>query len=218
MHPPLKHILLDQTLWLSANRAVFWEEEKSLILADLHFGKTGHFRKAGIGVPQTIYKEDLQRLIATIQFFKPVRLIAVGDMFHSKENTEHDLFEKWRNDLSSLEVHLVKGNHDILNEQWYKKAGIILHDYQLIIKDFVFLHDYMQYSLKKNEKFSFCGHIHPGIRINGIARQGLHLPCFHFEKYACTLPAFSRFTGISNVKRKTGDKIFAIAEGKVFEV
>ena len=60
MRPPLKHILLDQTLWLSAERAVFWEEEQSLILADLHFGKTGHFRKSGIGVPQTIYREDLQ--------------------------------------------------------------------------------------------------------------------------------------------------------------
>lgn len=218
MHPPLKHILLNQTLWLSANRAVFWEEEKSLILADLHFGKTGHFRKAGIGVPQTIYKEDLQRLIATIQFFKAERLIVVGDMFHSKENTEHDLFEKWRKDLSSLEVHLVKGNHDILNEQWYKNAGIILHDHPLIINDFVFLHDYTRYSLKGNEKYSFCGHIHPGIRLSGIARQGLHLPCFHLEKHACTLPAFSRFTGVSNVKRKAGDKIFAIADGRVFEI
>ncbi|MBS1748973.1 MAG: ligase-associated DNA damage response endonuclease PdeM [Bacteroidetes bacterium] len=218
MHPPLQHILLDQTLWLSANRTVFWEEEKSLILADLHFGKTGHFRKAGIGVPQTIYKEDLQCLIATIQFFKPVRLIVVGDMFHSKENTEHDLFEKWRNDLSSLEVHLVKGNHDILNEKWYKKAGIVLHDNQLIIKDFIFLHDYTQHRMKNFEKYSFCGHIHPGIRLSGIARQGLLLPCFHFESTTCTLPAFSKFTGTSNVKRKAGDKVFAIAEDKVFEV
>ena len=30
---------------------MFWEEEKALIVSDLHFGKTGHFRKSGIAVP-----------------------------------------------------------------------------------------------------------------------------------------------------------------------
>ena len=28
----------------------------------MHFGKSGHFRKSGIGIPQNIYKEDLHRL------------------------------------------------------------------------------------------------------------------------------------------------------------
>lgn len=189
-----------------------------MIVADLHFGKTGHFRKAGIGVPQTIYKEDLQRLIALIQFFNPGQLIVVGDMFHSRENIEHDLFEKWRKDLLSLEVNLVKGNHDILQDQWYENAGITLHHHQLIIKDFVFLHDYSHYRPDEHKRYSFCGHIHPGVRLSGIAKQGLRLPCFHFEKNTCTLPAFSRFTGVSGIKRKSGDKVFAIAEDMVLEV
>lgn len=218
MHPPLKHIIHNQTLWLSADRAIFWEEENALILADLHFGKTGHFRKAGIGVPQTVYKEDLQRLITLIQFFKPAQLIVVGDMFHSKENIEHDLFEKWRNDLSSLEVNLIKGNHDILKENWYERAAIKVHNRQLTIKDFSFVHDIADIDIADTGKYFFSGHLHPGIRIGGLAKQSLHFPCFHFEMTGCTLPAFSKFTGMINVRRNAKDKVFAIAEGRVFEI
>ena len=63
MQAPVLHKLHQQTLWLTAQRSIFWEEQKTLIVSDLHFGKTGHFRKSGIPVPQTIYKEDLQRLV-----------------------------------------------------------------------------------------------------------------------------------------------------------
>ncbi len=70
-----------------------------LLLSDLHFGKTGHFRKEGIAVPQAIYKEDLQRLVTQIQFFKPQQVVVIGDMFHSHANKELDLFKKWRNDF-----------------------------------------------------------------------------------------------------------------------
>ncbi|MFT3702663.1 MAG: ligase-associated DNA damage response endonuclease PdeM [Agriterribacter sp.] len=218
MRAPLKHTLLNQTLWLSAGRAVFWEEEKALILADLHFGKTGHFRKEGIGIPQTIFKEDLQRLVTLIQFFKAGSLIVVGDMFHSKSNSEHDLFEKWRKDLPFLDVHLVKGNHDILKQQWYEDAGIQVHQQQLIIKDFCFLHDEEVKDASMREKFLFCGHLHPGITIRNSARQSLHFPCFHFASHCCTLPAFSKFTGVTNIRRKEEDKVFAIVEDSVMQM
>ncbi len=218
MHPPLKYILHYQTLWLSSDRVIFWEEACALILADLHFGKTGHFRKAGIGIPQTVYKEDLQRLFALIQFYKPKKLIVVGDMFHSTSNIEHELFAKWRNDLPALEIDLVKGNHDILQEEWYNKAAIKVHYHQLIIDDFAFIHDAADIDVNNSGKYHFCGHVHPGVRIGSIAKQSLHFPCFHFKTDGCTLPAFSKFTGMINVKRNAKDKIFAIAEGRVFEV
>ena len=45
---------------LSPERVMYWEKQKTLIIADLHIGKTGHFRKSGIPVPQNVFKEDLQ--------------------------------------------------------------------------------------------------------------------------------------------------------------
>ena len=68
----------------------------------------------------------MQRLVAAIQFFKPKQLVIVGDMFHSVENKEHELFLKWRNDLPHIEMLLVKGNHDIVPPQWYAGANIEL--------------------------------------------------------------------------------------------
>src|SRR3982750_1025372 len=139
MQAPVLHKIHNQHLWLTGERSIFWEEEKALIVSDLHFGKTGHFRKSGIAVPQNIFKEDLQRLFAEIQFYQPKQLIIVGDMFHSRENKEIDLFLKWRNDIPRVEVILVKGNHDVLAATWYKKAAITVQEQKLCIDNFCFL-------------------------------------------------------------------------------
>src|ERR1043165_5591532 len=128
MQAPLQYRLFDQTLWISAERVLYWEDERALVVSDMHFGKTGHFRKAGIAVPQSVYKEDLQRLVAQVQFFSPRTLLVVGDLFHSVANKELDLFYRWRHDLSGLEIKLIKGNHDILRKEWYSSAGIdVIH-------------------------------------------------------------------------------------------
>ncbi len=81
---PLFHIAFEvSSCGFPPHRCLYWEEERSLILSDLHFGKTGHFRKAGIAVPQSVYREDLLRLLSLIQYFQPRQLLVVGDLFHS---------------------------------------------------------------------------------------------------------------------------------------
>ena len=86
MQAPIQYNIHQQNFWLSPQRCVFWQEQSALIVSDLHFGKTGHFRKNGIAVPTDIYKEDLQRLIDQLQFFKAKQIIAVGDLFHISAN------------------------------------------------------------------------------------------------------------------------------------
>src|ERR1700730_13765146 len=126
MNTPVSHKIRNHQFWLTTERTMFWEEERALIVSDLHFGKTGHFRKSGIAIPPSVYKEDLQRLIIQIQYFQPSELIIVGDMFHSHANKELELFLKWRSDLAGIHIRLVRGNHDILKSDWYAKAGIEL--------------------------------------------------------------------------------------------
>src|SRR6476469_8804995 len=126
MQAPILHKLREQNLWLSAQRSIFWEEQKTLIVSDLHFGKTGHFRKSGIPVPQNVYKEDLQRLVDLIRNFNPGRVLVVGDFFHSRENPELEWFRKWREELIRIPIVLVRGNHDILKSKWYEDAAITL--------------------------------------------------------------------------------------------
>ena len=181
MNTFLPYHILNNNFLLSANRTIFWEQEKALILSDLHIGKSGHFRKNGIGIPQNMLSEDMHRLFAEIQFFQPKKLIIVGDLFHSHSNKEHDLFLKWRNDLKDTEVHLVMGNHDILKKDWYEEAGIILHTGSLAIGALIFTHDICEAGDLDNT-YCFSGHIHPGIIMKGIGKQLLRLPCFYFNK------------------------------------
>ena len=215
MQTPLLHSLHGQKLWLSGERCIFWEEESSLIVSDCHFGKTGHFRKSGIAVPQNVYKEDLQRLVTLLNFFKPEKLIVVGDFFHSRANLELDWFKKWRSDFPQLKITLVRGNHDILHKNWYAESGIELIEDRLKIGSFVFSHESCE---KEAEEFVFCGHMHPGIILTGLGKQSLRLPCFYFTNDHCILPAFSRFTGLANIDPESGDQVYAVAINKLVKI
>lgn len=223
MHPPQLLKWHHASFWLSPERCLFWEEEKLLIVSDLHFGKTGHFRKSGIPVPQKVFREDLQRLVAQMQYFNPAELLVVGDLFHSTANQELELFKKWREDLGDLEITLVKGNHDILHDRWYKACGIEVCKDGLNIKGFCFTHDNLDCfgkdQLETGEAvYTISGHIHPGVRVNGAGKQSICLPCFYFGRQQAILPAFSRFTGTALVHPETGDRIFALVNQQVVEV
>jgi DNA ligase-associated metallophosphoesterase len=227
MHAPVSHKILGRQFWLTTDRTMFWEEEKSLIISDLHFGKTGHFRKSGIAVPASLYKEDLQRLVDQIQYFQPKEIIIVGDMFHSHANNEMEWFLKWRSDLSGINIRLVKGNHDILKSDWYAKAGIELSSQTHSVDRFHFVHDITDH-LNDKEGFAvnsssegsyfFSGHIHPGIRINGAGRQSLCFPCFYFGKKYAVLPAFSRFTGVAIIYPEAEEQVFAIVNRDLIQL
>lgn len=214
LQAPVPHKIINQTFWLSAQRSLFWEEEKALIVSDLHLGKTGHFRKAGIAVPQAVLKEDMQRLVDLLHYFKPAQLIVVGDFFHSRANRELDFFKRWRNDFESLQIKLVKGNHDILHEAWYAEAGVEMINDVLHVGDFCFSHD----RCETKAPYTFCGHLHPGVVLSGPGKQSLRFPCFYFTPTHCVLPAFSKFTGTATVQLKNGDVVYAVVENSLIKI
>lgn len=217
MHQYILHTVLNNHFILSASRIIFWEEQKALILSDMHLGKSGHFRKNGIGIPQNIFQEDMQRLFAEIQTYKPTQLIIVGDLSHSHSNKEFDLFLKWRKDLPDLEVHLIIGNHDILEKKWYDDAAIQVHEDCLTIGSFTFTHDISKCETLPNNYY-FSGHIHPGVVIKGLGKQALRLPCFYFGKNDAVLPAFGKFTGTYTLSPGKTDTVFAIAEKSLIRI
>ena len=221
MQNPVPHIIRNNTFWVSPERCLLWEEENTLIVADLHLGKSGHFRKAGIGIPQSIYKADLQRLMAQLYLYKVDRLIIAGDLTHSTANKELDLFLKWRKDFSLLHIDLVKGNHDILGDSWYEEADIKISTWKMQTGPFIFLHDLKaEKDLTKDERelYRFTGHLHPAISLKGKGKQSLKFPCFYFTKEYCILPAFSRFTAGFKVNPKKDETVFAIVEDGIMQL
>lgn len=214
-----RFLLKGQNLWLTAERCIYWEEQHALILSDLHLGKTGHFRKAGIAVPQELFKKDLHRLFSQIQYFKASTLIIVGDLFHSHANKELDLFLKWRKDKPDLKIRLIKGNHDILSKKTYETLGIEVTNVHLNISPFCFTHDISSVCDEDSEDhYVFSGHIHPGVHLSGLGRQSLAFPCFYFNRDFSVLPAFSLFTGASKMKMKAEDQVFALVNNEIIKM
>ena len=91
-----EHItILNEELVLTNQRAIYWNKESALILSDLHIGKTAHFRRHGIPMPDDILQKDLRRLKELINHFNTRRLIFVGDLFHAEANSDMDTFKTW---------------------------------------------------------------------------------------------------------------------------
>ena len=210
--------LLGQDLMLLPQKAIYWQQEKALIAADVHLGKVGHFRKAGIAVPRDMEQSELSVLSDLIHEHKPEKLIFLGDFFHSDINSDWDWLILWRSQFPKLEMILVKGNHDIIDERHYHDLDILLKD-ELLTGPFLMLHHPLpDDKLQHAAGYVFCGHIHPGISLAGRARQHITLPCFAFGKRQAILPSFGTFTGRVAIRSNKTDRIFAIAKDKVLAI
>jgi DNA ligase-associated metallophosphoesterase len=211
---PYLYSIRNQQILLSKERCIFWENQQLLILSDTHFGKSGHFRKEGIAIPQGVYQSDIKRLAGVIEYFKPVGILIIGDMFHSTFNKEINYFKTFREDYAKVGLSLIRGNHDILSKEVYRELAIDVYDGTFNMSPFTFVHDLNDLETPI-ENYVFSGHLHPGIDMKGKGRQKLRLPCFHFRSQYAYIPAFSRFTGTSTIHRKKEDDIFLITEDGV---
>lgn len=199
--------LLEQELNLIPSKALFWRNEKILIVSDLHLGKENHFRKSGIPIPFGLHKNDLNNLDILIDEYKPTSLIFLGDLFHSEINNQWNEFSAWINDHSELPLHLVKGNHDILPDHLYQFQNLNVHNDSLTIEPFIFTHKPIETAVDL-QYYNISGHLHPAVTLKGNARQSVKLPCFYFGKNNGLLPAFGNFTGSSLIKINKEDLVY----------
>jgi len=208
--------ILDHTFDLLPERTLYWTNTDTLIVSDLHLGKSGHFRKSGIAVPPQINQTNMRRLDSLVNQIRPDRLLILGDLFHSDVNREWFQFEEWCNAHKQLSIVLITGNHDTLHSSFYSEARLKVYD-QLIEENFCFIHNNLKIDIPEPE-FIFSGHIHPGIKLKGKGRQSLRLPCFYQKTQQFILPAFGEFTGLYLLPEKDAELIYPIADSKVFQL
>lgn len=208
----LIHELLGQKLHLIPEKGIFWEEKQYLILADLHLGKAGHFRKSGIPVSDLIHSKDILTLDKLIARFKPEQVIFLGDLFHSDHNQGWEVFRRWIKSKAPLQFKLVLGNHDVLDEPNYRIPNLEVME-KLILSPFDLTH-----IPEETELYNLAGHIHPAVRMTGKGRQSLRLPCYYFGERNGLLPAFGNFTGTAKISIKKTDAVYAIADKTVVRV
>jgi uncharacterized protein len=192
--------------------AAFWEEKKILLISDLHLGKVSHFRKHGMAIPDKAVQENFNRLNNILELFDAETIIFLGDLFHSKMNNEWNLFSDWTKTITQ-NIILVEGNHDIISKKYYMDLNIKIYS-ELIIDHFLLTH----HPTDRENLFNFCGHIHPGIKLTGLGKQFLSLPCFFRKPNQLIFPAFGEFTGNFYLVPDENDKVYALAKGEVIEI
>ena len=208
-----KTTLCGQTLVMHPLAGLYWQEAHTLLIADVHLGKVTHFRKNGAAVPDSAAVANLDRLIALLLSFSPERVIFLGDLFHSVHNREWEAFAGLIGRFPDIQFELIQGNHDILPREMFLQAKIHLHTHPLCAGPFIFSHEPL--SDWSEGHYNLGGHIHPAARLHGPGRQYLRLPCFYFGARQGLLPAFGVFTGLGDIRAKTGDQVFVIAGEKV---
>lgn len=209
---PIK--LAGQQCYLHPFRAIYWEEQDALLIADLHLGKAGHFRRSGIAVPVAVADANLDKLTSVIWDFQPARVIFLGDLFHSEFNRQWVEFCDLLKQFNTISFELIAGNHDILDPSFYEQAGLKVHLNGLYEKPFLLTHHPLE-DFSAEGGYNLAGHVHPGVRLRGNGRQRLRLPCFFFGRYQGLLPAFGEFTGLATMPVGPDDEIFVIVEDEI---
>ena len=205
----------NEVLELTNQRAIYWKAKKSLILSDLHIGKSAHFQKSGIPIPSSVLQQDLYRLQGLIHHFNATTLIIVGDLFHAEYNKDLDDFKNWLQQFSDLKIKLIKGNHDRLRTSIYHDFNIEVINKELVLDALKFVHDF---TALDNNCFTISGHTHPGVFIKGKGRQRIKLPSYQVTKDQLILPAFSLFTGLNTKDAPDKCKNYAFTDDGIFEI
>lgn len=206
--------LLNERLFLLADRCIYLPDYGTLLIADLHLGKVNHFRKNGIGLPTSANTQNYVRMKRIIENVQPKEVYYLGDLFHSSYNEACEEYRIFQSSFPQVKFYLIEGNHDILDIDIYEALGITILP-RKVLGPFILTHepdrDCAPY-------YNLCGHIHPGIHLVGKGKQALRLPCYLFTSSFGILPAFGNFTGLSMVKATKADQVFAIANQSVTHI
>jgi uncharacterized protein len=207
----------NETLQLLPQKALYWPREKTLFIADIHFGKVAAFRAAGLPLPPGSTTNALSRLDDCIAKTNATRIVFLGDFLHSRDARAKETFARfaaWRKLNADLELVLVRGNHDAHAGDPPMEWNIRCIDEGETVGPFCLAH-HPEPDLRG---YVLAGHVHPAVRLQGLANDSLRLPCFWFGAYVCVLPAFGEFTGTYTVQPKLGDRVFVVAENQVIEM
>jgi DNA ligase-associated metallophosphoesterase len=213
--PGTEVVIAGERMLLTGARAIVWLARSALIVADLHIGKAAAFRARGLPVPHGTTGDTLERLSAAIERYGIARVYVLGDLLHARQSLPAATLaalRAWRDLYPALEVVLIRGNHDRNAGPPPRELRVDVYD-EVSTGPFVLAH----HPRPSERGYVLCGHLHPAIRISGRL-DSLRLPCYWLRETVGVLPAFGAFTGAWEIKPGPGDRIYALADERVFEL
>jgi len=209
--------LAGERVALCPQRALWWSAKQTLIIADPHIGKDDTFRRAGIPVPASLAKADFARLSSLIDTLDAQRLVVLGDFYHARPDADDHgqaALRTWRDAHQSLDVLIVRGNHDVHAGPPPEALSMRTVDEGEADGPWVYRH----HPGEDARGLVLAGHLHPGVTVVLGRKEGKRLPCFHVEPGCVVLPAFGRFTGTSRARVSPRGSAYAVAGSSVMHV
>lgn len=200
-----------EELTLFASRAVFWKRRRMLLIADAHFGKAAAFRAGGLPVPRGTTADALSRMDDLIERTGAGLIVFLGDYLHAREGRAPETLRAlgaWRETHGEVDMLLVRGNHDRHAGDPPAELRIQCADSPVVEGPFVLAH----HPKPDGRGYVLAGHLHPAVRVRGLARDYERLDCFWFGERIGVLPAFGDFTGSADIDAAVDDRVIAIAD------
>jgi uncharacterized protein len=189
------------TLLADPDGALFWPDEKLLVVADLHLEKGSAFAKRGVLLPPYDTASTLARLSRLVEHYVPRILIALGDSFHD-DGGPLRMSDIDRIKLKGLQRGRdwvwIAGNHD---PDLPPDIGGRFAD-TLAIGGLTFRHEPLERAQDGENGGEnggeIAGHLHPVAR---VAQRGRAVSrrCFAGDGYRLVMPAFGAYAGGLNV-------------------
>ncbi|MBT8338344.1 MAG: ligase-associated DNA damage response endonuclease PdeM [Gemmatimonadetes bacterium] len=207
-------VVLDRVaLRLDARGGVVDSKRRVGFVSDLHLGKTTHFRRRGLAVPEGDERRDLGRLAAFVRAHELDRLVVLGDLVHTASGLVDEVEERfaaWIDDHPGLAVRLVLGNHD-------RGAGALPRAWRVDIVDGPIVDGALTLCHEPPDRgidtagLTLAGHLHPTVTLGSSGRGArLRARCFWYRRGVLVLPAFGTFTGGHRIRARAGDRLFVI--------
>ncbi len=188
--------------------ALFWGEERLLVVADLHLEKGSSFAARRVFLPPYDTASTLAMIAQLVAFYDPRCIVALGDSFHDIRAGERICAED-RRAIRALQRRRdwiwIAGNHDpSLPGGLPGETGA-----ELMIGRIAFRHE----PSAKSAAGEIAGHLHPVAKVAG--RGGaVRRRSFVSDGARCVLPAFGAFAGGLNLRHSAFAAVFG---ARVFE-
>ena len=178
------------TLVFLPEKALWVEQQRLLLIADVHLGKADHLQAHGIAIPSDGERANLERIAQLSRRWQPAELIVLGDLVHHPKAISSELEQRVVSLQESLNCPItwVEGNHDRRS-----RLGQLQGQPSQSRQGFWLSHKPEE---PPEGQLNICGHLHP-VSILRQASDQMRLPCFSLLRSIprLVLPAFGCLTG-----------------------
>jgi uncharacterized protein len=188
------------TMFADLSGALFWEEQRLLVVSDLHLEKGSSFATRGVLLPPYDTAATLSRLGAVMARHDPRVVIALGDSFHDRD-AHGRLSAQNREAIAALQARRdwiwIAGNHDpaLPDDLGGTVAG------EVAVGAIVFRHE------PTGAVGEIAGHLHPKARV-AIRGRSVERRCFAADGERVVMPAFGAYAGGLSIRDVAFAKIF----------